>query len=155
MPYILLSAALFSLTVILHILLHRILIRFGINTFKTVIIFFPGLLFTWFLPLGAIVLFLIYSGIYLIYFVNVYIGEASPSAQIYFLIKNSQANSEEKILGHFSDQELVVKRLNNLADSGLAVKKGTKYYPESKGRVIVFFFEVYRKILGWEEGGQG
>lgn len=168
---IILCVFVFAVCVFFHILFFRALSKKGKKSFRTVIILFFGFIFLLFLyisrsgnseinlnrivnpplPVTGLILYLIFIGIFLIYFANAYIGEGSPSSKIYFLVKRKKKVNYEDIRNEFSDYDLIHKRLKNLTESGLITKKDARY--TAKGRIIVSLFNYYRSVLGFELGG--
>ena len=143
----------FLSAVVVHIVFVRISAKFKVKNFASIIVFAAGLFFP--MSISSIFLYLIFSGIYLIYFVNAYVGEGSPSAEIYFLIKRNKATTFDTIRKRLSNSDLISKRLENLCDSGLVRKKQDYYYANFKGRIIVFWFNLYRKLLNLQENNNG
>lgn len=162
MIYLLLSFFIFISAVILHIILQKTILIFSLGFLinSTLLMTLPSLTWsnnmswwTFALPLSASGLYLILSSLYLIYYANISYDEGSPSAAIYSRVRKLGKINYSAILKHFSNQDLIVKRLNNLSQIGFIEKRGNNYFILPKGKLVVIFFNLYRKILNWDEGG--
>lgn len=172
---ILLSVAVFFVTAILHVIMHRVLKKFRIVTFKTTLVFTAGFILNlsllyffrpqinafqtgnlwWFIstPLSALAFYVCFSFVYVLFFTSPYWGEESPSFRIFFLIKKFGQMSQADLLKYFSNEDFIQKRLQDLELEGFTGKKGDKYYLEARGRGLLNLIETYRKILNWYPGG--
>jgi len=151
----------FSFAAIAHVFLYRLLTRLKIKSFRSVLIFAAGFLILISAnfgtekptPLSGGILYIFLTGIYLVYFGSVYIGEESPSADIFAMVKKEKELTKAEIRNKFSDRIVIGKRLENLIDSGLVSKRGENYKLSGRGNIIAFLFDAFRQILGWRQGG--
>lgn len=173
MIYIFITLLSFLSFVILHIFSHKILAIVGKATFKSILVMpisiivfsfitiyrLPQMLDngkSWWtvpIPVNAIILYGIFTAIYLIYFTNAYYGESSPTGKIYEILKEKGKATFKQIVDEFSDEDLIGKRLDNLVTGGLIRKKGKIYYLTLKSQKVMKAFDVYRRLLGWDRGG--
>lgn len=171
MIYLVASFFTFLLMTFLHIFLFRFLAQRGVKTLRTVGVYLfgfiislfifgffqtlanPKTIFWWPLPLTSIVLYSQLSFLYLIFFTSPYLGDESPAAKIIFLVKKNGRLSYEKIKREFSDEELVIKRLDDLVKSGLIIRQKDNYYSAKSGQRLARIINFYRRLLHWGKGG--
>ncbi|KKS97787.1 MAG: hypothetical protein UV73_C0005G0064 [Candidatus Gottesmanbacteria bacterium GW2011_GWA2_43_14] len=134
-------------------------IKIGIiNTYDIFLLFLPVLVITfqfipvrW--PLSSVFLYLLLSGVHFIFFTSPYLGDEGPSAKIYFLIKKQGEMNFKSLIANFSDEELIIKRIRNLENSKLILKKKTLFKTTAKGQLLSGLFNSYRQLLSWDTGG--
>lgn len=173
MIFLFLSGIIFLITFIIHILLHRFLLRYKIVTFKSLSIFAFGfildlggviylyenvpinnseILFTP-LPVTALILYVLLSLNFAIFMTSIYLKDQSPSAKLVWLVKiNSKAELKE-IKHYFSNSELIFKRLADLVRVRWIKKEGARYKIITRGKLIIKFIYFYRSLLGWKITG--
>lgn len=94
-------------------------------------------------------------------FVLWYLGEMttvqynSPSIKI---LKALLRHPNKKITAHeveslFTDQELVIERLDDLVLNGHVKREGNLFKAQPRGKLIAVIFKIYRSILGRGPGG--
>lgn len=105
------------------------------------------------LPFTGVILYLIFSFLFVIYFNGIYLGEASPTIALLLLLQKRHVLREKEIFEAFSDESFIGSRLQNLTDSGMVNKKRNRFYATLQGQRIVSFVDFYRNLLGWHEGG--
>lgn len=171
MVYILISIILFILTVIIHIFTHRILVKVGVVTFKTVGVFLIGFLINfitiifyynknksnmrgelWLMPIPftAVVLYGLLLLVYFALFTGPCWGEESPSSKIFLMVKKKKGMNIAEIKNNFRNEDLVMRRIDDLIGVNWLEKQKGKYKVTSRGKLILKFIIFYRKILGWE-----
>ncbi len=175
MIYLAISFFLFGCTAFFHVLLHRVLTNHGMKTFWTTTVFLFGFLFTFWLlfaplalfgdnnrisswifiplPLTASLSYILLSTIYIVFFASPYAGISSPSFKILALVDRYPKLTKKEILRHFSDGELVDKRLHDLVRLGSVYKQGERYFVSLQGKKIDRVVDWYRELLRWNAGG--
>lgn len=167
MSYILISVSIYIVSVIVHVLIHRILRQRGIRTFKTVLVFLIGFIVNTAilfylagapgcglkLPLTAGVLFALLSSLYVIFYTSPYLGDESPATKVIAILGVKKKMNSLQIMGEFSDSQLIIKRLNDLKRDGLVEMKNNRYCCTDKGMKLVDLIDMYRKLLRWDRGG--
>lgn len=162
MTYIFFGLIIFVLAASSHIVLHNILVRMGIMTFKTVVVFMAGLIVLFVviifgsrlnygddqLIFSPIILYLLMTSSYILFFLSPYLGDESPSSKILYLIIKEGKMTEKAIANKFSDKELVTKRLVDMKKRGWIKESRKKYIVLPEGIKIVKFVTFYRKMLG-------
>lgn len=175
MLYVSISLAVFILTVILHILTHKILLKFSYENYKIFIpVFILGFIVDVFIILSLsnnilngtgnynwwtekfiwtpLMLFILLTISFFVFFSSP-LGEESPSSVILLLIRKAKRLTGNQILSRFSDDRLIKKRLDYLTILGWIRKKDKMYSILPKGDMIAAKIFIYRKILGWEKFG--
>src|SRR3989344_6588260 len=121
------SAIVFAITLASHVCLYRLLQKKGINSFYTVFIFGLGLLgllmiewpviiqntittpersvFLIRLPLTSLALYVLTSGLMILFFTAPYPNEISPSQKITAILKQHNGIVAQRIYSHFSEYE--------------------------------------------------
>jgi hypothetical protein len=166
---IFISFFVFAIVAMTHVLLHRWLITKGIKTFKSTFIFsfgFMMLLFIFwlqqisgfyrsydFIPITAIIIYMLTSMLYIMLFTSPYTGDISPSTMLLSLIKNSPGLTLPVILKHFSNQELIENRLKNLISQAYVQKSDQIYKVLPKGKNLIRLIDTYRRLLNWKSSG--
>lgn len=168
MAYLALNLFIFIICGILHIIIHRFFAKRGIFTLKTALIFLPGLLITiyisgvlprsetWWnvsIPYSGVIFYILMVGILIIFYTTPSFSSISPSTMILRLLKKNGKMSYRKLKGYFSDESLIIFRLNDLLRDGLIFLKNDKFRVTPKGNRIVKIIDFYRKIFGWRTGG--
>ncbi len=156
---LLLSFIVFTGAVCVHIVIHRVLARWGIVTLKTIIVYGLGLVVLvpiarpLPLPLTAITLYSALVAAYLLFFLSVYFEGESPSAKLLAILKANKPLAYRQILAQFTNSELFATRLRRLVDGGFLSYRARAFRATQKGLLLARAFEFYRSILGWDEGG--
>lgn len=164
MAYLVTSLVVFLFFFFLHVFVHRILEVFGKQTFMSVGIFIAGIAVeayvaytiiptTGSLVMSSIVLYISMAWAYVIFFSAIYLGEVSPSAKIIALVKKKKSVTIGEIIASFSDEEIIVNRLNDTLRAGWIDKRKGRYTLAANGKRLVVFITVWRKILGITRGG--
>ena len=167
------SWCIFLLAITLHVILHRILVKCGIVTFKSTIIFIIALicnalvlfvfpqdrivyntsLFSIRLPYSALTSNVLLMLIFILFFTGPFWGEESPSFKIIFLIRKHKRLSSSSICKQFSNADLIKKRLSFLVNARYIANENDVYIVLPKGKIMYLLIERYRKLLNWYEGG--
>lgn len=153
MSYILISVSIYIVSVIVHVLIHRILRLMGIRTFKTTTVFIIGFLVNSAVAINGSFLFALLSILHIIFYTSPFLGDESPVTKIVELLRVNKRMSFQRIAGAFSDTTLVVKRLKDLERSGLIEIKNNRYFVTNRGKKLFNLIDVYRKFLHWDRGG--
>lgn len=173
MFYLLSSLIFFTLSVVCHVILTRILLLFGKKSILSVSIFIlGGLIYGIFshlivnqthiqdksyfflpLPLSSFLLYLLFVLNYLIYFLSTYSGEESPSLKLYFLIKNSSGKTLREIVHEFPKKKMIDSRFESLEKGNFIQSKKNLYVILPRGVRLANMFKLYRKFLGWQSSG--
>ncbi len=154
--YLFLPIAIFITSAFAHVLVFRILKKFKIVSFKSTTVFLIGLIINIFwlkLPLPAVFLYLLLSGIYIIFLTGPILGDPSPSFTILTKLRKKKMMDKKEIMAGFSDWNLVGKRIAGLTSAKLIVKKGHKYFVTKRGREMAAIVNGYRNFLHWKAGG--
>jgi hypothetical protein len=163
---IIITLILFILSVIIHILFHKLLLMFGIKTFKGVIVFIPLLIILIIIctlfpdpivdkidfRLTAYFLYILMVLSYILMISSPILGDESSSSKIINLLK-VKSFSEYELNHFFSNKILIKKRIDDLIKSNLIILNKNIYYCTNKGKFIAWFFKVYRSLMGWNECG--
>jgi hypothetical protein len=155
-----LSATAFFGCILMHIVIVRILNRYSIRTFKTVIVFPLGLA-TLLVAVGingeyaitSCVLYVLFSLIYSLLYTGPYLNDVSPTFRILSLVAKNRRVTIQTILAQFNDSELLYSRLDFLEKNGLLLKKDGDFVISSAGKKSIRMFQIYRRMLKWGKGG--
>ena len=156
------SIVVFFLTTCLHVLIHRFLISKGIVTFKTVAIFVVGFAINAYILIylqregftfSAIAIYGFLVADYLAFFASPYLDDPSPSSKLILLIQKLKKASYKDLQKYFSNEELIIKRINDLVKSNLISKKYDRYHILPKGKLLLFFIHAYQALIRWERVG--
>jgi len=168
------SLLLFVITLIFHINLHNFLIKLKISSINTVIIFPIAIIINYLilvnsvyynnirtiipfigysLPITSSIVFFVLSSMYILYFGSAFYGDYSPSSKLYMYLLKHKTATYTDIKNLFSDQELVLNRLNDLSSVGFVYKKKDNYFIGPKGKITAKIIKCYRKLLGWKSSG--
>mgnify|MGYP001578078733 FL=1 len=147
-------------TLAVHILIHRHLsYRWGIVTAKTIIVYVIGFLVlagivrSMQFPVTALWFYTLLVLSYLLYFLSFLSDGESPSAKILGMVASHGPLSRREILTRLTNEELLGTRITRLLRSGFLRRVGDRLHVRPGGAVIAEFFELYRKLLGWDRGG--
>ncbi len=103
------------------------------------------------LPISSTVIYLLLIPVYLSFYVNTKFN--SPSKMVMVLLRANGTMDYEELLRHFTNEEFVVSRLDDLVKSGCVEEKDGRYRLMTQGRWTAKILEVYQKVLGREMGG--
>lgn len=168
MIYLISAISIFLLSFFIHLLLFKINSKFTVWSFA---IYPCGLLINlvvtfavipsfvshagwWGIPLSfsANLLFLLLLGVYFIFLTSILLEDESPATKIFRQIKNQEKARFEELVKTFSDDDLIVKRLQELRKSGLIT--GPKVYRlTARGKNMMKIICFYRKALSWQSSG--
>lgn len=168
MAYVSASIAIFLITEILHIILHRILRAKGILTMKSSVIFLGGLAVDlyavysisgetagrasngiWLLPIpfSGIMVYIFLSLVFIIFYTHPAVPYISPSTLLLgYLTKKRMRYSE--IIRRFTNKMLIDERLDDLEESGLVIRKGSIYSLTTRGQNLAKIMEFYKRLFG-------
>ena len=153
---------------IAFILSHALLFRFKVVQFETwkllALSFFIGVLYlliAFRIPSGNTLQLIWSSFVCYLLFAIWYLGELttvqynSPSMKILraLLARPAQKITLEDVKVLFTDQEMILDRLDDLVLNGHVRKEGSYYEVLPRGKLIIKVFEAYRNLLGRELGG--
>lgn len=146
--------------VCVHVFLHRYLVRIGKKTFASVGVFFIGLVvhsavaFRFYpLPLTSIVLYGLLSWLHVIVYTESYYGDMGPSRKILAALRKKREMTEQEIIGLFSNQVLIKKRIQHLQQDDVVREKNGYLLATEKGLRLHRLLEGYRALLKWESSG--
>lgn len=149
------SILIFIGAILVHLLLHRTIRHPTVAVapypigFILLIIAMRGSAY----PLTAAVLYALLVAGYLLFFLS-YLNDAeSPSAKVLSVVRAHGPLGRRAILAHFTDEELIGKRIARLIRFGWVEKNGEKLVVTRHGALIAGMFAWYRRLLGWGEGG--
>lgn len=150
----------YLISVVIHVLLHRYLVRVGKKTFASVGVFFIGLVLHAvvafrFLPLPwtSTVLYGLLSWLHIIVFTESYYGDMGPSRKILAMLRKKHAMTYHEIVTLFSDQVLIENRIHNLERDGLIRGKNGHLCATKRGRNLHRLLQWYRALFHWESSG--
>lgn len=165
MIYVQISILLFFVSVLVHIGIHKLLLKIGIITFKAWFVFLLGfilnsyILFSYSTRASTKELFfvslLIYPLLaldYILIIMTPYLGYISPSSKIILLLKKKGMTRKE-ILNHFSNQEEIDQRLTDLLNDRLIQKTRSHYTIQNKGTMFLRFISFYRNVFNLRSTG--
>ena len=165
MLYVQISFSLFIISVICHIIVHKLLLKIRIITFKASFVFLLGFIINTNilseysknsssneLFFVSLVLYAVLAANYLLIVITPYLGYISPASKIILLLRQRALTSEE-ILSHFSNREEIDQRLDDLVNDGLIQKENVYYKTLNKGKVFLAIISVYRNTLKLKEAG--
>jgi hypothetical protein len=147
--------AMFLLSLLLHIVIHRIFTRRGILTFKstatyvvglTVVVFFAirGLLQP---PITSVLLYSLLSLVAIMFYLTPYLGGETPASMILGSFKKRKQQSFADLVNVFTNTGLIWKRIEDLQTAGLIKKTGTNYLVTPKGKIVSTFVLSYQKLF--------
>lgn len=162
MMEIILTIGVFSSSFVLHVLIHRLLMKYGIHTFASVAVFFPGFFLLvaiffrmsspFLFPLSSLLLYALLFVFHMISFFSASNGDQS-SGRILFFIRDAKRARYQDIRQIFTNEELVKKRLNDLMKGKFVTVEHNRLKLLPKGRLIHSLFSRYRTLLRWDAGG--
>lgn len=156
---LLLSILVFVGAVCCHVLVHRLLVRWGIVTGKTITVYaigflvLAGIVRSMQFPVTALWFYTLLVISYLLYFLSFLSDGQSPSAKIIRMVASHGPLSRREILTLLTNEELLGTRISRLISSGLLSNVGDRLHVRPSGVVIAGFFGLYRKLLRWDWGG--
>ena len=171
MMSLLFAIAIFLLSILLHIGIHRFLMYLGIRTVYTVMVFLFGLFFLGILiykypfiedqssfwtmrfPIASCSLYALFVCVYLLFFLSFFYDAESPSAQLLAILRRSGPLPYKKILSYFTNKSLFTSRLEHLKKNGLLYIHNDRYVLSINGKILAMFFQRYRSFLRWDLGG--
>ena len=103
------------------------------------------------LNLTALVMYVLFIPIYLIFYYSVAIDSVSRSAMA--LIRAQEGIPYEEILSVMTDEKFLVPRINALVDTGYAHFDGKKYRLSAKAKLTCRVLAVYQALCGRDMGG--
>src|SRR3990167_4463665 len=166
------SAIVFAITFGGHVVLYRLLQKKGIKSFYTVFVFGLGLLVLLIiewpvtaqtpiitpersivlirLPLTSLALYLLTSGLLILFFTAPYTDEISPSQKITAILKHHNGITAQRIFHYFSEYELFGKRLQTLIQTGYMTGRNNTFYIYPKGQRLVHLINLYQNWFKWK-----
>ena len=175
MLYLTVSIAAFCLTLTAHVIIYRLFKKIDADILIAFLTFAVGFILAgslvyfifrqyqinnagdnlWLrpLPLTAVVVYLLLSVAYLIFFLAPYLGEDSPTSTILIMLKKNNRRTFGQIRTKFTNQKLIGLRLVKFIDGGYVRKHHNKYFILPKGKLVATIINFYRQILGWNTFG--
>lgn len=150
---LILTATIFFISIILHVYLHRLLIKIKASTYKTIFIFGIGFLINLGLqlrsnlPLTNSLIFSLLSLVYGAFFISAFLKDVSPSFQILRIFRKHKLLEYKKIADQFTDYELVHKRLDELIKTGIVVEKNGRLSLGNKGFGSIYLIDLYLRLF--------
>ncbi len=107
----------------------------------------------WLAPLKwtSALMYLLLIPTYIIFYANTEL--TSPSKQIMVLISQNQSMSFEELLKHFTTQEFIISRLDDLVQTKCMRKENGRYQLTFDGVKIARALRIFQSLLGRPMGG--
>lgn len=107
----------------------------------------------WKVPLmiTSSIVFLLLIPFYILFYICTEIE--SPSMKILLLVKQYGEIFYQDLRNNFTDQTLIIPRLQDLISSGYISFDGRYYRILPKGTTLVRILDIYQRRLGWRMGG--
>lgn len=167
MIYILSAFSWLSLSIALHIIVHKLRLIIGISRIAILSVFIVGLVGciisnNWlmahvisgiFLPYTSIALYISLSCAYLSITGSPTLGDESPTTKILIRLFRHGPQAEKQIFSLFTYEEVIGKRIHDLIQSKWIRKRGNRFIVTKRGKQIASFFLAYRRLLRLSEGG--
>ncbi len=172
---ILIAVSFFLLSVVCHVFLHRLLVRWRVNAiFSTAVyiagfvmmgtIFFPTIsteksnevarsLWSTPLPLTSLILYTLLSCFHLVFYTSPLLGDKSPSSRIILYIRKKGSLSYNEIRRSLIDTPLITKRLDDLVAARWIERGKGRYRLLPIGLLLTRILETYRSVVGWKSSG--
>lgn len=152
---LLLAFLIFFIAVTVHAIVHRLLLRIKIVTLRSIIVYLLGLfvlsyiVFSYQLPIPftGIVIYLLLSSIIMFFYFAICLGGDTPSAKIIASFHHKTTQTFEDILGLFTDDILIWKRIADLEVTHFIYKHNNTYTVTKRGAVLVLIAHWYRSIF--------
>lgn len=107
----------------------------------------PSLAFT------SLLLYLLLTGVYFIFYISAFLGDESPATKIFKEVgKNGRATYDD-LVKSFSDKKLVIKRIEEMKSASWITEKKGLYRLTPRGLYIMKMVNFYKGILKWERSG--
>lgn len=171
MVYLGISLTIFIVTTLIHIVLHRILLKKGILTIKTAIVFIFGLVIDLYairtifyqsnnsnnllwlpVPVSGVMFYLLLSAVLIIFYTAPAFSYVSPSTLLLMLLEKKKMTKNE-LLRHFSEEKIIISRLDELQKAGLVDLRRGRCITSKKGEKIAYIMKIYRGLFRWSEQG--
>lgn len=105
------------------------------------------------LPFTSLVLYLLLTGVYFIFYISAFLGDESPATKIFRQIRKNGRATYDDLVKSFSDKKLVLKRIEEMKTASWIAEKKGLYRLAPRGLYIMKMINFYRGILKWERSG--
>lgn len=176
MIYLLVSAGIFIVILGVQVLVHRTVLAHGSVAFRLFGLYLIGALMVVFcmrwlplaynpssctqrvwcypLPGSAIAMYLLLAVDWIVMSISPILGDESPSSTIVQRLSVAQPRRYQDIVSFFSDERLIIKRLQDMIASGWIRRvSGERYQALPWGQHIVRWIIWYRSLLCVSESG--
>lgn len=151
----------FAYVFIIHIILHRMLLRVRTVTLKTLIVYPAGLFVLLYfrvagyfeVPLYFLMLYTMVSILISVLYLGVYLGGQTPASMILDAYAKKKSYTQKQLLSLFSEDMLLWKRLDDLLRAKFVKTNHIGYAVTSKGYAIFRFFHAYQHLIRTKNSG--
>lgn len=101
--------------------------------------------------LDLVEILILHLSLSLVYISSYPAAEAvSPSLDIILLIASSEKQkiTKENIIKQYTEKKLITERVEDLRKSNIIIEKGECFELKPAGKFMIYFFILYRRILG-------
>ena len=159
MPTVFISGLFFLLSVAIHLILCRIDADKSLKTRLFMLIALENLIafliaaFYVHLPfvLTCAAIYVVFVPVYLVFYVTTEL--VSPSKKVLHIVASSPGSTYAQIFKALEKENFIIKRLEELEQSGCVAKAVDRYGLTSLGRAIAKFLVFYQALLGRDIGG--
>lgn len=167
MIYIFSTVCWFVITIIVHIMLHKVRLYIGISPIKIAAIFVLGVIGCsitnlWYLPqsahqislpLTSVLLYVSLLCAYATLTASPILGDVSPTTTLLMTLYTKHRLTHQEILALFSHEKVFGKRIKALFEFKFVEKKNSVLVLTKRGRRYAQLFGIYRKVLKISQGG--
>jgi hypothetical protein len=149
------SLFVFAYVFAIHIILHRVLLRAGTVSLKTLAVYPAGLILMLYLPspVYMILFYSLFSLLVSVLYLGVCLGGQTPASMILDAYKGKKSFTEKQLIALFSPDLLLWKRLDDLLRSKLVTKTRDRYCISPGGNVLYTFFHAYQTLINSRKNG--
>jgi len=151
----------FTCSLILHIVIHRVLLKQGVVTIKSVRVYIIGLAILiisflnnmLLLPLSSFVLYGLITLVMYAYYLGLCHPAETPAGMILRAFARKKTQTLTELTRLFTVQGLLWNRIDQLVVAGLVSRKGERFFVTAKGGFIARCIWVYQKFFNRLLGG--
>lgn len=144
----------FSITVLVHSLIHHLWRRVAKPPIALLALYGIGVLYAIIkLPISLAAIYVLLSVISAILYVGVLVEGETPTSLILSSFARDKTQTITSLMSLFTEDMLLWRRLRDLMASGLVERRGTRYMITKKGAWIVRCIRWYMFVTGRPLGG--
>ncbi len=149
------TIGIFILTFIVHVIIHRWFRGIRRDPLISLSVYLPGAcLVAWYVivtgsayRITSIVLYILLSLTAGVFYLGPYLGGETPASMILASFTKKKRQKEPDLIRLFTESGLFWKRIDDLRRAGLIETHREKYIATSKGRVIIHYISLYKRIF--------